>query len=257
MATEYVRLEVRDHIATVTIDRPPVNAMNQQVYRETAETFRSFEGNGDIRVAILTSASERAFLAGADLREQSSATPLERSLDAGRAPRECFWAIYDSEVPVVAAVNGAALGAGLAVVACCDLIVAAENATFGLPEIDVGLLGGGSQLARLVGAYRMRQAFYTGERISASEMYRLGAVAKVVPLASLAEEARSFAAQIARKSPIAIRMAKQVLNRIEFMGLKEAYRLEQDYTVRLRDLEDSKEAASAFLERREPKFKLR
>jgi enoyl-CoA hydratase len=257
MPAEFIRVEVADHIATVTIDRPPVNAMNRQLYREIAETFHAFDADREVRVAVLASASERAFLAGADLRERfgDGAEPVD--LDRGRLARDCFWSIYDCAVPVIAAVNGPALGAGLAVVACCDLIVASERAVLGLPEINVGLLGGGSQLLRMVGPYRMRQAFYTGERLPAEELYRLGAVARVVPADALLAEARALAAEIARKSPIAVRLAKEALNRAEYLPLKEAYRTEQDYTARLRTFEDSAEGARAFLEGREPQFKWR
>jgi len=256
MAHEFIRVETADHVATVTIDRPPVNAMNRQIYREIAETFQAFDGERDVRVVVLASASDRAFLAGADLRERNAASD-EVVLDTGRRARECFWAIYDCAVPVIAAVNGPALGAGLAVVSCCDIIVASERAVFGLPEINVGLLGGGSHLLRLVGPHRMRLAFYTGERMPASELYRLGAVAKVVPSDALMDEARALAAEIARKSPIAIRLAKESLNRVEHMPFKDAYRTEQDYTARLRGFEDSREAARAFLEGREPRFQWR
>jgi enoyl-CoA hydratase len=257
MTAEYVRITVADHIATVTLDRPPVNAMNRQLYREIADAFRSFEANREVRVAVLCSASERAFLAGADLRERFEGAADAVVLDTGRTARDCFWSILDCAVPVIAAVNGPALGAGLAVVACCDMIVASERAVFGLPEINVGLLGGGSHLLRLVGPYRMRQAFYTGERIPAAEMYRLGAVAEVTPPGEELDRARTYAAEIARKSPIAVRLAKDSLNRTEHLPFKDAYQTEQDYTARLRNFADSAEAAKAFLERREPDFQWR
>lgn len=258
MSAEFIRVEVADHIATVTIDRPPVNAMNQQLYREIAETFASFDTNRDVRVAVLASASPRAFLAGADLRERfESGGPTEAVLDTGRIARECFWSILECAVPVIAAVNGPALGAGLAVVACCDIIICAEQAVLGLPEINVGLLGGGSHLLRMVGPYRLRRAYYTGERIPAAELYRLGAVADVVPADELLPRARALAAEIARKSPIAVRLAKEALNRTEWLPFKDAYRTEQDYTARLRGFEDSAEAARAFMEQREPQFRWR
>jgi enoyl-CoA hydratase len=256
MSFDFLRTEVTDGIVTVTIDRPPVNAMNRQMYHELADLFRSFDEQRDVRVAVLCSASERAFLAGADLRERNAARD-DVVLDSGRVARECFWAIYDCAVPVIAAVNGAALGAGLAVVSCCDVIVASERAVFGLPEINVGLLGGGSHLLRLVGRHRLRQAFYTGERIPAEELYRLGSVAKVVTPDALLDEARALATEIAAKSPIAMRLAKEALNRVEYLPLKEGYRLEQEYTSRLRGFEDSREAAQAFMERREPRFQWR
>jgi len=156
---------------------------------------------------------------------------------------------------VIAAVNGPALGAGVAICASADVVIASEKAVFGLPEITVGMLGGGSHLARLIGPQRMRLAYYTSERFSAAEMYRLGGVAKVVPHESLIDEAMAIAGQIASKSPLAVRLSKQALNRVEDMPLKEGYRLEQDYTMRLALFEDTKEAMDAFLEKREPKFK--
>jgi enoyl-CoA hydratase len=155
---------------------------------------------------------------------------------------------------VIAAVNGPALGAGLAFAACCDLIVASERAVFGCPEVEVGLLGAGSHLQRMVGPYRMRELYYTASRIPAQEMFQLGGISRVVAHESLMEEARAIAADIARKSPPAIRLAKEALNRVEHMPLKEAYRTEQDYTARLSRYDDSKEAMQAFLERREPRF---
>jgi enoyl-CoA hydratase len=254
---EFMRVEVENFIATVTIDRPPVNAMNQQLYREIAQTFQSFEADRDVRVAVLCSASDRAFLAGADLNERFAANSQAAVLDRGRIARECFWSILECAVPVIGAVNAPALGAGLAVTACCDVLIASERAVFGLPEIGVGLLGGGSHLLRMVGPYRMRQAFYTAERIPAEEMYRLGAVAKVVSPDALMQTARALATEIARKSPIAIRLAKESLNRVEHLPFKDAYRTEQDYTARLNSFEDSREAATAFLERREPRFNWR
>lgn len=257
MAPEFIAVDVRDHVATVTLNRPPVNAMNQQAYREMTEVFGSFERDRDVRVALLCSASERAFCAGADLNERFVNPTRAVMLDAGRVAREAFWSIADCAVPVVGAINGPALGAGLAIAASCDLLVASERAVFGLPEINVGLLGGGSHLLRMVGPYRMRLAYYTGERMPAQELYRLGAVARVTEPEDLMEEARAIAAEIARKSPIATRLAKESLNRTESLPIKDAYRTEQDYTARLRTFEDSKEAAVAFMERREPRFQWR
>jgi enoyl-CoA hydratase len=158
-------------------------------------------------------------------------------------------------VPVIAAVNGPALGAGIAICASADIVIASERAVFALPEITVGMLGGGSHLARLIGPQRMRLSYYTSERLSAAEMYRLGGVARVVPHERLADEAMAIARDIASKSPLAVRLAKQALNRVEDLPLKEGYRLEQDYTMRLGLFEDTKEAMDAFLEKREPKFK--
>ena len=260
---ESLRIEKDGPIALVTFDRPPVNAMSRKSMLEIAAAFNSFKDDKDTRVAILTAAGERAFMAGVDLNERMDLehvpdAPAPGMLDSGRIPRECFWAVYDCAVPVVGAINGPALGAGLAVASMCDILIASEKARFGLPEIDVGLLGGGTHLFRLVGSpYKLRRMMFTGQRIDGHEMMRYGAVEAVVPPDQLIPAARALAAEIAMKSPIAVRLAKESLNRTEFMELKEAYRTEQDYTNRLRPFEDSREAAAAWLEKREANFRWR
>jgi enoyl-CoA hydratase len=149
------------------------------------------------------------------------------------------------------------LGAGLAFAACCDILVASENATFGTTEINVGLLGASAHLSLLVGRHKAREMYFTGEQVPASELYRLGAVRAVVPRAELMATARELATSLAAKSPIALRFAKEAMNRVEFLSLKEAYRTEQDYTARLRTYEDATEARNAFLEKRNAEWKWR
>lgn len=255
----FVLCEVEDHIATVTLNRPPVNAVDVATWNEIRDTFSRISADEAIRVVILTGAGQKSFCAGNDLRDVNSpAYPNRRpSLDRGKAAREAFWAIRDCAVPVIGAINGVALGGGLAMAAMCDILIASETASFGLPEINVGLLGGGTHMKRLVGVYKMRFAYFTGRHLTAQELYRLGAVEKVVPPGELMGEAQALAREIAEKSPIALRLAKEALNRVEDLELKEAYRTEQDYTLRLMQFEDSREAARAFLERRKPDFKFR
>jgi enoyl-CoA hydratase len=255
MTYEYIRAEVEDHVAMVTFDRPPVNALNRQAYDEITAFFRTLGDDREVRVAVLTGGGARAFCAGADLGPAQARSDEPPPLDSGLPVRDAFWAIYDCAVPVIGAINGAALGAGLAIAAVCDILIASERAVFGLPEINVGLLGGGRHLQRLVGPYRMRRMMFTGLRASAEEMYRFGCVEQVVPHDQLIPAARTLAAEIATKSPVAVRLAKESLNRAEFMDLKEGYRTEQDYTARLRNFEDSREARQAFLEKRPPVFK--
>ena len=144
-----------------------------------------------------------------------------------------MWAITDCAVPVIGAINGPALGAGLALAACCDILVASENATFGTTEINVGLLGASAHLSLLVGRHKAREMFFTGEQVPAAELYRIGAVRSVVPRSELLATARALAETLATKSPIALRLAKESMNRVEFLPLKEAYRTEQDYTAKL------------------------
>jgi enoyl-CoA hydratase len=254
-------VEVADDIATVTFDRPPVNAIDGAAMRELSEVFSSFADRRDVRAAIFTATGDRAFIAGVDLKSVGDSGPSEvpptRIVDPGRGARDAMWAITDCAVPVIAAVNGPAIGAGLAFAACCDILIASENATFGTTEINVGLLGASSHLSRLVGTYKAREMFFTGELVPAAELYRLGAVRAVVPRAELMATAMELAKVLAAKSPIALRMAKDSMNRVEGLRLKDAYRTEQDYTDRLLRYEDAAEARKAFFEKRSPEWKWR
>lgn len=255
----HVTVDIEDHIATVTIDRPPVNAIEITMGMELRDAFRSFTENRDVRVAILTAAGDRAFMAGVDLKSVGQVPPELASyqIDPARWPRDAMWAITECPVPVIGAINGPALGAGLAFAACCDILVAADTATFGATEINVGVLGASAHLSTLVGRHKAREMFFTGEVVPASELYRLGAVRAVVPRADLLTTARALAASLAAKSPIALRLAKESMNRVEDLPLQDAYRIEQDYTDRLLRFEDAAEARAAFFEKRDPDWEWR
>lgn len=256
-----ISIHVADHVATVTIDRPPVNAVTTQTMAEIRDAFASLDERRDVRVAIFTGAGDRAFIGGADLRsihdDDPSTWEPSRLLDRGVVARAAMWAIYDCAVPVIAAVNGPAIGAGLALAAVCDIIIAAEGSSFGTTEINVGLLGASSHLSMLVGRHKARELFLTGELITAEELHRLGAVRAVVPRAELAGAAQALAATLASKSPIAMRLAKQSMNRTEFLPLQDAYRIEQDYTAKILTYDDATEARLAFLEKRDPDWSWR
>lgn len=254
---DFVRVEVEDHIATVTFDRPPVNAVDVAANTELQDAFDAIGEDKDVRVAIFTAAGDRAFIAGADMKAIDRGLERRRLVDVtdtGRGMREAFWSVYDCAVPVIGAINGPAIGAGLAYAAMCDIIIAAEEATFGTTEINVGLLGAASHLQRMVGPYKTRWMFLTGALVPAAELYRLGAIEQVVPRSRLLEAANELAHELAKKSPIAMRLAKEAMNRVEYLPLKEGYRTEQDYTNRLLTFDDSKEAVRAFLEKREPEW---
>jgi enoyl-CoA hydratase len=253
-------VDIIDHIATVTLDRPPVNAVDTATFVELRDVFTAFNENRDVRVAVFTATGERAFMAGVDLRSHGKPAgepPPSLVIDPPRAARDAMWAITDCAVPVIGAINGPALGAGLAFAACCDILVASENATFGTTEINVGLLGASSHLSLMVGRYKAREMFFTGEQVPAAEMHRLGVVRAVVPREQLLDTALELARTLASKSPIALRLAKESMNRVEHLPLKEAYRIEQDYTARLQRFEDAAEARNAFLEKRDPDWKWR
>jgi enoyl-CoA hydratase len=258
-----VTVEIADHVATVVLDRPPVNAITVETMGEIKAAFERLDEDRDVRAAIFTAAGTRAFMAGVDLRsfeadEQARlAGPPSRVVDRGRLAREAMQAIHQCGVPVIAAVNGPAIGAGVAFAAVCDIIVAAEGATFGTTEINVGLLGASSHLSLLVGRHVARELFFTGEVVTAAELARLGALRHVVPADELMGRAMEIARVLASKSPIALRLAKESMNRIEFLPLWEAYRTEQDYTGRLLTFEDSGEARRAQLEHRDPEWRWR
>ena len=257
-----VRVEVADHVATVTLDRPPVNAITRATMVELTEAFTTISADRDVRVAIFTAAGDRAFMAGVDLRsvgtdDRGPDVPAAYVTDPSRIARDAMWAITDCAVPVIAAVNGPALGAGLAFAACCDIIVAAEGATFGTTEINVGLLGASAHLSLLVGRHKARELFFTGEQIAVEELHRLGVVRAVVPRDQLLVEAGALADSLAAKSPIALRLAKESMNRVEFLDLKQAYRIEQEYTARLLGFEDAAEARQAYLDKRDPEWRWR
>ena len=253
MQPSLIKLDVADGIAVVTMDNPPVNAQNAQFNLELAYVFDVLSDRKDVRVSVLTGAG-KVFSAGADMKSRAGLSEAGERSQHSRRVRECFHAIRECAKPVIAALNGPALGAGLAVAASCDVLVAAEEASLGLPEIDVGLLGGGRHAQRLFGHSTLRRMMLTGYRVPGPELYRLGIVEACVPRAELMERAMALAREIASKSPAAIRLAKQALNTIEDMSLRDGYRHEQNLTAQLSEHPDAKEAAAAFLEKRKPVF---
>ena len=255
MDTQFIRCDVQDYIALITMDRPPVNAVNAQFHQELMLVCDTISDRDDVRVAILTGAG-RIFCAGADIKERAGREREPGEIwQHSRNAREAFHAIVECRVPVIGALNGAALGAGLAIAASCDILIASENAVLGLPEINVGLLGGGRHTMRLFGHSKARRMMFTGQRLSGAELYRLGVVEECVPPERLLDTAHTLASEIAAKSPVAIRLAKHAMNAIEFMSLRDGYRFEQNMTAELSRYEDSKEAMRAFVEKRPPVFK--
>ena len=249
-----IRLQVQDYVALVIMDRPPVNAQNSEFRQELIQTFDSLTDRDDVRVAILTGTG-KMFSAGADMRERPNPDSPGEYWHFNRMARECFNAIHECAKPVIAAVNGPALGAGLGLVAACDITLCSDNAVLGMPEIDVGLAGGAAMLQTLFGRSRARRMFYTGWRVPAEELYRTGVVECCVALDQLLPEAMKMAEEIAGKSPVGIRYAKQSMNTTMHMPPRDGYRFEQGITVMLSKTEDAQEARRAFLEKRRPVFK--
>ncbi|MDX2155943.1 MAG: enoyl-CoA hydratase/isomerase family protein [Hyphomicrobiaceae bacterium] len=253
MDLKLIKIDVADHIAIVTMNNPPVNAQNAEFNIEMAWAFDSISDRKDVRVAVLTGAG-KVFSAGADLKSRPDRSKAGERWQHNRRARESYHAIRECTKPVIAAINGAALGAGLAVAASADILVAAEEAVLGLPEIDVGLLGGGKHTQRLFPHSTLRRMMLTGYWVPGRELYRLGVVEACVPQAELMPYATKIAAEIASKSPTAIRLAKRTLNTIEDMTLRDGYRYEQNMTTELGEHPDSAEAQSAFREKRKARF---
>ena len=255
MDLETVRLDLADFIATVTMDRPPVNAQNRQAREELIRVFDEISGRDDVRVAILTGAG-KVFSAGADVKERVGlAKEPGDYVRHNRLAREYFYALSDCSKPVICAVNGAAFGAGFALMLACDIMIAADDAYFVMPEVDVGLAGGAGFLMQHFGKSMARYMYFTARRIPAAELYRLGVISACVPREKLMDEAMTIAREIAAKSPIAIEYAKNAANMVELMPPRDAYRFEQNITMALSKTDDAKEARQAFLEKRAPVFK--
>jgi enoyl-CoA hydratase/carnithine racemase len=237
------------------MDRPPVNAVNAQFHEEIMRVFDTLSDREDVLVAILTGAG-RVFCAGADIKARVEHEPQPGDFwQHSRRAREAFHSIMECRVPVIGAINGPALGAGLCIVASCDILIASDNAMLGLPEINVGLLGGGRHVMRLFSHSKARRMMFTGQRLSGADLHRFGVVEECVPGDKLMDAARVLAAEIASKSPVAIRLAKHAMNTIEFMSLRDGYRFEQNMTGELSKYADSKEAMRAFVEKRPPVFR--
>ncbi len=253
---ETVKCEViEDHIAVVRLDNPPVNAHSAQMLADIPLMFDRLSELDEVRSVVLTGEG-KVFCAGADLKPRGGTAPRAGDFTQGsRAAREAYHSIRECQKPVVGAINGAALGGGLAIMASCDILVASERAVVGLPEIDVGLMGGQRHAMRLFSHSRLRTMALTGRRIDGPELYRTGVVEACVPPADLMEAALDIARSLASKSPVAMRMAKESLNTIEELSLRDGYRYEQNLTAELRKTEDSREAVRAFVEKRPPVFK--
>jgi len=255
MDLETVRLEVADFIATVTIHRPPVNAQNQKAREELIRVFDAISDRDDVRVAILTAAG-KVFSAGADVKERVGLVQEPGDyIRNNRLVREYFYAVSDCSKPVICAVNGPAFGAGFALMLACDIMLAAEDAYFVIPELDVGLAGGARFLMDHFAKSMARYIYFTGRRIPAAELHRLGVISACVRRNKLMDEAMAIAREIAAKSPVAVREVKRAFNVIEEMPTRDGYRYEQTVTVALSHTEDAKEAQRAFVEKRKPVFK--
>jgi enoyl-CoA hydratase len=253
---EWVRYEVRDHVAEITMDRGPVNAISLELARGVIDAYRRAREDDEARAVILTSALPTVFSAGLDLK-----IALEYDGQALRRFIEVFYyemheALYRLGKPVIAAVNGHARAAGVTWAVSCDLIVAAEEAEMGYPEIDVGLLPAMHlvHLPRVAGRHRAAELLFTGDIVPARRMLELGVVNHVVPRAQVMDTARALARRLAAKSPVAMKLLRDAFVRANDLDYRRAMEGVVETMCSLKDTADSREALLAFVEKRAPRF---
>ncbi|MBA3282649.1 MAG: enoyl-CoA hydratase family protein [Acidimicrobiia bacterium] len=237
-------------IAEVVMDNPPVNALTVAGWFDLAHIVRELGQRADVRVVVLRSEG-KGFNAGVDIKEMQASDGFEALIGANRGCYEAFAAVYECKVPVIAAVNGFCLGGGIGLVGNADVIVAADDATFALPEVDRGALGAATHLSRLVPQHKMRAMVYTSAVATAQELNAFGSVLQVVPQEELRNAAFGVAEAIAAKSPAVIRAAKESLNGIDLWDVKRSYRFEQGFTFELNLSGVADEHRDAFVAKRE------
>lgn len=248
-----ITVTIRDGIAEVVMDNPPVNALTVAGWFELADVVRGVGEDRSVRAAILR-AEGRGFNAGVDIKEMQASEGFDALIGANRGCYAAFAAVYECAVPVIAAVHGFCLGGGIGLVGNADVVVASDDATFGLPEVDRGALGAATHLARLVPQHKMRAMVYTAAAATAQELYHYGSVLKVVPRDELRPAALEVAREIATKSGTVIRAAKESLNGIDLWDVKRSYRFEQGFTFELNLAGVADEARDAFVHKRDARF---
>jgi len=257
MAEVNVRLELDGPFATVTVDRPKsLNALDTRTLQELEKVVAELSQREQLRGVILTGAGEKAFVAGADIAEMNG-MDADKARHFGALGQRVMNVIAALPVPVVAAVNGFALGGGCELALACDFIYASENARFGLPEVSLGVLpgfGGTQRLTRLLGRARAKELIFTGDIIDAAKAKQIGLVLDVVPLGNLLGHARSALERIAKKGPLAVRLAKEAIDRGADLELADGLNIERELFSDLFASADRREGMKAFLEKRPPVF---
>lgn len=256
MNFETLLISIEDGVATVTLNRPPVNPLNSALFRELGEAAKELEADSAVRAVIITGSGQKAFAAGADISEMKDLTPVEM-YGFCQVSLQAYNHIENMKKPTIAAVNGLALGGGCELALTCDFRVASDKAKFGLPEITLGIIpgGGGTQrLPRLIGASRAKELLFLGEMIDAARAEQIGLVNKVVPAAELTQEAKNLALKLAARPAHALGVLKGAVNKGLNMNLHDALDFEVKNFILTFAGDDRREGFSAFLEKRRPKF---
>jgi len=253
MSNVLLEVNLEERIATVTLNKQPLNICDMHFYREIKGAFDEINLMDDISVVILKSGCKH-FCAGGDLSEIQECSTTEKVNVISGAAADCMGAIYSCRYPVIAAVHGKAIGAGLALAACSDVIIATDDAKFSLPEITAGYIGASEFLEMIMPRRLARYYVFTGDVISSQQMKEWGAVLDVVPAENLMERVMEAAKKIAAQSPLALSYFKKAMNHNDNEQLREKYFHEAQYTVMYNASEDCKETFLAFKEKRKPKF---
>lgn len=255
---KYVLVERRDAVAVITVNRPDkLNALNAETVGELRSALEQTAADEHVRAVILTGAGEKSFVAGADIAELSKMTPLS-GIDVSRQGQDAFRFLETMRKPVIAAVNGFALGGGLELALACHVRVASDNAKFGLPEVKLGIIpgyGGTVRLPRVVGRGRALELMLSGDMIDAQEAYRIGLVNHVYPQAELLGAAEQWAKKIAANGPVAVALAIEAVDNGYHTSTEDALRLESNLFGLLASTSDMREGMGAFLEKRKADFK--
>jgi len=240
-------------VLIVTIDNPPANAMKLSMFRDLRDRFNNVRDDYVAARCIVLTGEGKIFCAGADTRELAART-TEMQLARSEVSRSCFDAIRRCSLPVIGVVNGAAVGAGVVIAACCDIVLASDNAHFSLTEVLIGALGGTRHTTRLVPNKLMRYMALTGQRVGAEEFARHGGILEILSRETLMPRALEIAGQIAGLSPYGVQLMKESINLTEDLPVTEGYRIEQLYTTLASNLPDALEAATANREKRKPRW---
>ena len=257
---QYIRTEVADRIAVLTIDHPPVNSFNAQVVTELEEAIDELMAEDDVKAVVITGGGTNAFVAGADIpeiKEQFESTDEAGASKFIERGHRTFLKIETAPKPIIAAINGFCLGGGLELSMACHMRICSDRARLGQPEINLGIIpgwGGTQRLPRLVGKGKAIEMILTGDMITAQEAYRIGLVNKVVPGGAVLKEAQGLARKIASKSKFPTAAALEAVSSGLQVSIEEGLKIEAEQFVILKEKEDPREGLSAFLEKRQAQF---